>query len=82
MPDNGQLVVHEQELKEVAPRSRWELKNVDPNWWPTLMPEVLLTIEEEDKAMLSGYEDPNEYLMAIAIATPGIEGEDINNIEV
>ena len=78
MSDNGQLVVHEQELKEVAPRSRWELKNVDPNWWPTLMPEVLLTIEEEDKAMLSGYEDPKLYLLITSAAG---DLKEVENIE-
>jgi hypothetical protein len=31
---------------------------VDPNWWPTQMPDPLLTTEEEEAALWAGYAIP------------------------
>ena len=44
--------------------SRWDLKtiSVNVNWWPTIMPDVLLTPEEEDEALLAGFSDPALFL--------------------
>ena len=59
--------------------SRWDSKVIatNINWWPTLMPTVMLSRPEEDEALLLGYSDPTDYLKAkqssAATPIPGVE---------
>ena len=42
--------------------SVWRLKDVDANWWPNLMPRVVLSEVGEDEALWAGYDSPHFYL--------------------
>ena len=42
--------------------SVWRLKDVDANWWPNLMPRVVLSEIGEDEALWAGYDSPHFYL--------------------
>ena len=49
-----------------TPSSRWDIKVVSANvnWWPTIMPDVMLTPEEEEVALMAGYSSPALFLAA------------------
>jgi hypothetical protein len=40
---------------------RW--RDVDANWWPSLMPRVVLSPLGEDEALWAGYDSPQDYLL-------------------
>lgn len=42
--------------------SRWDIKHIETNWWPSIMPEQILTDDEEDDAMFKSFVSPVEYL--------------------
>ena len=42
--------------------SMWRMKDVDANWWPSIMPRVLLSPLGEDEALYAGYDNPTFYL--------------------
>ena len=52
--------------EEPDSRSRWDLKVVAANfnWWPTIMPSVVLSEADEKEALLAGYSDPRVFLAA------------------
>ena len=43
-------------------QSPWRLKDVDANWWPSMMPRVILSEVGEDEALWAGYDSPHFYL--------------------
>ena len=50
-PDDGEV------------KSMWRRKDADMNWWPAMVPRVVLSPSGEDAALLAGYDNPNDYIM-------------------
>ena len=50
------------ELDDGEVKSIWRMKDVDANWWPCLMPRVILSEVGEDEALWAGYDSPHFYL--------------------
>lgn len=44
-------------------KSMWRRKDADVNWWPAMVPRVVLSPSGEDAALLAGYDNPNDYIM-------------------
>ena len=71
--DEKQVVTHLEDGTAVEPylnqvpddhevKSTWRYKDADANWWPSMMPRVLLSPMGEHEALWAGYDCPHFYL--------------------
>ena len=63
-PENGTAIKPylNQEPDDNHIQSVWRYKDVDANWWPSMMPRVLLSSMGEHEALWAGYDCPLFYL--------------------
>ena len=63
-PEDGTAIAPylNQEPDDNHIQSVWRYKDVDANWWPSMMPRVLLSPMGEHEALWAGYDCPLFYL--------------------